>query len=138
MVERERESLEAQRQQLLSEKQAFHLDQLRAFEMRARHAAVLRQQQMEQQQQQAMLQQQRMQNQQQQSQPPVTDMPTAFTPQQASLTAENPVNQVGDASNPPPASTEAVQPSENADASSTAAAPMDVTPSTPTVPVGSG
>merc|ERR1712106_790424 len=39
IMDRERESLELQRQQLLQERQQFHLEQLRAAEFRARTAA---------------------------------------------------------------------------------------------------
>ena len=40
IMDRERESLEMQRQQLLQERQQFHLEQLKAAEMRARHNAL--------------------------------------------------------------------------------------------------
>ncbi|KAI5633386.1 SWIRM-associated region 1 domain-containing protein [Phthorimaea operculella] len=38
-MEREREGLEYQRQQLIQERQQFHLEQLKAAEFRARHQA---------------------------------------------------------------------------------------------------
>jgi len=39
IMDREREALEYQRQQLIAERQQFHLEQLRAAEIRARHVA---------------------------------------------------------------------------------------------------
>ena len=45
IMDRERESLELQRQQLLQEQQQFHLDQLKAAEMRARQHVLHQQQQ---------------------------------------------------------------------------------------------
>ncbi|XP_076034317.1 SWI/SNF- related protein mor isoform X2 [Oratosquilla oratoria] len=41
IMDRERESLEMQRQQLLQERQQFHLEQLKAAEVRARHHALM-------------------------------------------------------------------------------------------------
>nr|BAN21128.1 conserved hypothetical protein [Riptortus pedestris] len=41
-MEKEREGLEYQRQQLIAEKQQFHLEQLKAAEFRARQEAVRR------------------------------------------------------------------------------------------------
>ena len=61
IMDRERESLELQRQQLLQERQQFHLEQLKAAEMRARQHA-LHQLQQQQQQQQQQHQQQQMQS----------------------------------------------------------------------------
>jgi SWI/SNF related-matrix-associated actin-dependent regulator of chromatin subfamily C len=55
IMDREREALEYQRQQLIAERQQFHLEQLRAAEIRARHHAhqrLLTEQQQQQQQQQ--------------------------------------------------------------------------------------
>jgi len=60
IMDRERESLEVQRQQLLQEQQQFHLEQLKAAELRARQHAL--QQQLQQQQQQQGMQQQPMQH----------------------------------------------------------------------------
>ncbi|XP_057376091.1 SWI/SNF complex subunit SMARCC2-like isoform X2 [Daphnia carinata] len=62
MMDRERETLEYQRQALLQERQAFHLEQLRAAEARARQQAQVQLQQ--QQMQQAQMQQQQQQVQQ--------------------------------------------------------------------------
>ncbi|KAK2704314.1 hypothetical protein QYM36_016644 [Artemia franciscana] len=45
IMDREREALEHQRQQLLQERQAFHLEQLKAAEARARQAVQMQQQQ---------------------------------------------------------------------------------------------
>ncbi|EFX80450.1 hypothetical protein DAPPUDRAFT_51378 [Daphnia pulex] len=67
MMDRERETLEYQRQALLQERQAFHLEQLRAAEARARQQAQVQLQQ--QQMQQAQMQQQQQQQQQQHIQP---------------------------------------------------------------------
>ncbi|CAG7713858.1 unnamed protein product [Allacma fusca] len=60
IMDREREALEYQRQQLIAERQQFHLEQLRAAEMRARHHAHQRlvSEQQQQQQQQLQIQQQ--------------------------------------------------------------------------------
>ena len=71
IMDRERESLELQRQQLLQEQQQFHLDQLKAAEMRARQHAIhhLHQQQNQQQ------------APQQQSAVAVTPAPLTATPQ---------------------------------------------------------
>lgn len=55
MMDKERENLEYQRQQLIQERQQFHMEQLRAAEFRARqhaHAIMVQQQQQHQQQQQ--------------------------------------------------------------------------------------
>merc|ERR1712071_364000 len=65
IMDREREALEYQRQALLQERQAFHLEQLRAAEARARQQAQV---QLQQQQQQQQPQQQQHQQQQQQQQ----------------------------------------------------------------------
>merc|ERR1719369_1841310 len=68
IMDREREALEYQRQQLLQEQQHFHLEQLKAAEIRARQHAVHQLALQQQQQQQPPQQQQQHQQQQQQQQ----------------------------------------------------------------------
>ncbi|XP_043478547.1 SWI/SNF complex subunit SMARCC2 isoform X2 [Leptopilina heterotoma] len=82
-MEREREGLEYQRQQLITERQQFHLEQLKAAEFRARqqaHQRLAQEQQQQQQQNQHLIQQQ------QQQQPPspqaTSQQPPPHTPPQ--------------------------------------------------------
>lgn len=83
-MEREREGLEYQRQQLITERQQFHLEQLKAAEFRARQQAHQRLAQEQQQQQQQNLH--LIQQQQQQQQPPspqaTSQQPPPHTPPQ--------------------------------------------------------
>ncbi|XP_078053730.1 SWI/SNF- related protein mor [Augochlora pura] len=87
-MEREREGLEYQRQQLITERQQFHLEQLKAAEFRARQQAQQRlaQEQQQQQQQNQHPPWQPAAQQQQQQQPPspqaAAQQPTAHTPPQ--------------------------------------------------------
>ncbi|XP_060824576.1 SWI/SNF complex subunit SMARCC2 isoform X1 [Bombus pascuorum] len=88
-MEREREGLEYQRQQLITERQQFHLEQLKAAEFRARqqaHQRLAQEQQQQQQNQHSTWQPTAQQQQQQQPpspQPPAQQPPPHTPPQQA-------------------------------------------------------
>ncbi|KAK7586055.1 hypothetical protein V9T40_003931 [Parthenolecanium corni] len=80
-MEKEREGLEYQRQQLITERQQFHLEQLKAAEFRARQQAQQRLANEQQQQQQQQQQQAQQPSQQQQSQPPQPQQQQPLPPQ---------------------------------------------------------
>lgn len=86
-MEREREGLEYQRQQLITERQQFHLEQLKAAEFRARQQAHQR------------LAQEQQQQQQQQSQHPAWQ---AATPQQQQQQQQQPPSPQPQVAQPPP------------------------------------